>query len=138
MEPFISQKNAKNQYALLPGISVTVLASHFSSVIGNFRSSGRLDLQVWYLKMFVNASETENYRSMWHHSTCIITSITALPIGLAAILVIILVSTFKTAIILYISCIRSYQRSQIYERIETFWMGHSKNWHKSKLVYIVC
>jgi hypothetical protein len=44
------QKNAKNQYALLPGISVTVLASHFSSVIGNFRSSGRLDLHVWYLK----------------------------------------------------------------------------------------
>ncbi len=34
LEPFVSQKNAKNQYALLPGISVTVLASHFSSVIG--------------------------------------------------------------------------------------------------------
>ena len=46
LEPFVSQKNAKNQYALLPGISVTVLASHFSSVIGNLRSSGKLDLHV--------------------------------------------------------------------------------------------
>jgi hypothetical protein len=36
----VCQKNTKNQYAVLPGISVTVLASHFSSVIGNFRSSG--------------------------------------------------------------------------------------------------
>ena len=36
----------RHQYALLPGISVTVLVSHFSSVIGNFRSSGRLDLHV--------------------------------------------------------------------------------------------
>ena len=42
----VGQKIAKNQYALLPGISVTVLASHFSSEIGNFRSSGRLDLHV--------------------------------------------------------------------------------------------
>ena len=46
LEPFVSQKNAKNQYALLPGITVRVLASHFSSVIGNFRSSGRLDLHL--------------------------------------------------------------------------------------------
>jgi hypothetical protein len=46
LDPFVSQKNAKNQYALLPGIYVTVLASHFSSVIDNFRSSGRLDLHV--------------------------------------------------------------------------------------------
>jgi hypothetical protein len=38
--------NAINQYAVLPGISVTVLASHFSSIIGNFRSSGLLDLHV--------------------------------------------------------------------------------------------
>jgi hypothetical protein len=43
----VVQKNTKNQYALLPGISVTVLASHFSSVIGNFRSSGWLDLHVF-------------------------------------------------------------------------------------------
>ena len=42
LEPFVSQKNAKNQYALLPGISVTVLASHFSSVIGNFGPQGGL------------------------------------------------------------------------------------------------
>jgi hypothetical protein len=33
--PSLSRKNAKNQYALLPGISVTVLASHFGSVIDN-------------------------------------------------------------------------------------------------------
>ena len=46
LEPSVSQKNAKNQYAVLPEISVTVLASHFSSVIGNFRSSGWLDLHV--------------------------------------------------------------------------------------------
>jgi hypothetical protein len=46
VEPFVSQKNAKNQKALLPGISVTVLASHFCPVIGNYRSSGRLDLHV--------------------------------------------------------------------------------------------
>jgi hypothetical protein len=39
LEPSVSLKNAKNQYAVLPGISVRVLASHFSSVIGNFRSS---------------------------------------------------------------------------------------------------
>jgi hypothetical protein len=45
IEP-VSQKNAKNQCAVLPGISVTVLASHFSSVIGSFRSSGWLDLHV--------------------------------------------------------------------------------------------
>jgi hypothetical protein len=44
--PSVSQKNAKNQYAVLPGISVRVLASHFSSVIGNFRSSGWLDLHI--------------------------------------------------------------------------------------------
>jgi multidrug transporter EmrE-like cation transporter len=46
LELSVSQKNAKNQYALLPGITVTVLASHVSSVIGNFRCSGRLDLHV--------------------------------------------------------------------------------------------
>jgi hypothetical protein len=56
LEPSVCQKNTKNQYAVLPGISVRVLASHFSSVIGNFRSSGWLDLHVWYLKTFVNAS----------------------------------------------------------------------------------
>jgi hypothetical protein len=44
LEPSVSQKNAKNLCAVLPGISVTVLASNFISVIGNFRSSGRLDL----------------------------------------------------------------------------------------------
>jgi hypothetical protein len=33
LEPSVSPKNAKNQYAVLPGISVRVLASHFSSVI---------------------------------------------------------------------------------------------------------
>ena len=33
LEPSVSQKNAKNQYAVLPGIFVRVLASHFSSVI---------------------------------------------------------------------------------------------------------
>jgi hypothetical protein len=52
----VVQLNAKNQYALLPGISVTVLASLFSSVRDNFRSPGSLDLHVWYLKTFVNAS----------------------------------------------------------------------------------
>ena len=46
LEPSVSQKNAKNQYAVLPEISVRVLASHFSSVIGNFRSSGWLDLHI--------------------------------------------------------------------------------------------
>jgi hypothetical protein len=45
-EPSVSQKNSKKQCAVLPGIFVTVLASHFSSVIGNFRSSGWLDLHV--------------------------------------------------------------------------------------------
>jgi hypothetical protein len=40
LEPSVCQKNTKNQYAVLPGISLRVLASHFSSVIGNFRSSG--------------------------------------------------------------------------------------------------
>jgi hypothetical protein len=50
LEPSVSQKNAKNQCALLPGISVRVqLASHFTSVIGNFRSSGWLDLHIqWF------------------------------------------------------------------------------------------
>jgi hypothetical protein len=56
LEPSVCQKNTKNQYAVLHGISVRVLASHFNSVIGNFRSSGWLDLHVWYLKTFVNAS----------------------------------------------------------------------------------
>ena len=46
LEPSISQKNAKNQNAVLPGIFVTVLASHFSSVIGISRSSGWLDLHI--------------------------------------------------------------------------------------------
>ena len=46
LEPFVSSKNAKNQYPFLPGISVTVLASHFSYEIGNVRSSRRLDLHV--------------------------------------------------------------------------------------------
>ena len=56
LEPSVSQKNTKKQYAVLPGISVRVLASQFSSVIGNLRSSGWLDLHVRYLKMFVNVS----------------------------------------------------------------------------------
>jgi hypothetical protein len=42
LEPSVSQKNTKNQYALLPGITVRVLASHFSSVIGNFGLQGGL------------------------------------------------------------------------------------------------
>ena len=42
LEPPVSQKNAKNQCTVLPGISVTVLASHFSSVIGNFGPPGGL------------------------------------------------------------------------------------------------
>jgi hypothetical protein len=45
LEPSVCQKNTKNQYAVLPGMSVRVLVSHFSSVIGNFRSSGWLDLE---------------------------------------------------------------------------------------------
>jgi hypothetical protein len=49
----VSQKNTKNQYSVLPGISVRVLASHFSSVIGNFRSSEWLDLHVWCHRMGV-------------------------------------------------------------------------------------
>jgi hypothetical protein len=42
----VGQKNAKKQHAVLPGISVRVLASNFNSVIGNFRSSGWLDIHV--------------------------------------------------------------------------------------------
>jgi hypothetical protein len=59
----VSQKNAKNQYAVLPGISVRVLASHFRSVIGNFRSSGWLDLHVWYLNTFVTCTNILRYNT---------------------------------------------------------------------------
>jgi hypothetical protein len=68
LELFVSQKNAKNQYALLPGISITVLASHFSSVIGNFRSSGRLDLHVWGIIHVCQAIlETGSGRKLGHN-----------------------------------------------------------------------
>jgi hypothetical protein len=55
---FIKQRYVQTFWGIIHvcGISVTVLASHFSSVISNFRSSGRLDLHVWYLKTFVKAS----------------------------------------------------------------------------------
>ena len=42
LEPSVSQKNAKNQCALLPGIFVRVLVSHFNSVIATSGPQGGL------------------------------------------------------------------------------------------------
>ena len=44
--PPLARKMRKTNMRYYPEYPVTVLASHFSSVIGNFRSSGRLDLHV--------------------------------------------------------------------------------------------
>jgi hypothetical protein len=60
------QKSTKNQYAVLPVISVRVLASHFSSVIGNFRSSGWLDLHVIY--------QAETCTNILRYNTCMSSS----------------------------------------------------------------
>jgi hypothetical protein len=56
LEPSVSQKNAKNHCAVLPGISVTVLASHLSSVIGNFRSSGWVLLYIFIKQRHLQTS----------------------------------------------------------------------------------
>jgi hypothetical protein len=68
LEPSISQKNAKNQCAVLSGISVTVLASHFSSVIGNFRSSGWLKGRIDSLTVYIYKSET--CTNILRYNTC--------------------------------------------------------------------
>jgi hypothetical protein len=78
----VCQKNTKNQYAVLPGIFVRVLASHFSSVIGRdeniakpsylnlpdigFTSftpiKGRMDS----LTVYINKAETCTKSRFWH------------------------------------------------------------------------
>jgi hypothetical protein len=68
----VCQKNTKNQYAVLPGIFVRVLASHFSSVIGNFWSSGWLELHVYiFIKAFGYSGchgDTNNYNLRNSHN----------------------------------------------------------------------
>jgi hypothetical protein len=75
--------------------------THFYWSFGNFY----FDLSEWYGLYQLTDSDTENYRSVWHQTHYDISSshqISACPIKLAVILVIMSVSTFKTVVILYI------------------------------------
>jgi hypothetical protein len=62
---YVKLSNSKKQCAVLPGIFVTVLASHFSSVIGNFRSSGWLDLGIIHVCQAI--LETGSGRKLSHN-----------------------------------------------------------------------